>query len=293
VLGKSARPPRVKARAIDAAIDAGQRRWPNWGGPKLKYGMTPGRCTKMQCAQFEQAIEEQPDGPLPAAASLHLEACDNCRVLWNDLDVIRATSREWGAEDPVPSPRIWIALRAQLESEGLIHAPIHNPAHAPHPAGWLAALFGGSPGSAPRLSLAGACLTLLLVAGALTSMRIDLAVGSFSTDRSSGGVLSIVNPTAIPARSAPNGAVASEADLNQTLERDIKRVMAALPGRNPSLAISLQQNLGIVDNLIAVCEKSMREQPDNPVVRQYLYGAYQQKAVLLSTAIDRTTLEDR
>jgi hypothetical protein len=51
--------------------------------------------------------------------------------------------------------------------------------------------------------------------------------------------------------------------------------------------------LGIVDNLIAVCEKSMREQPDNPVVRQYLYGAYQQKAVLLATAIDRSTLEVR
>ncbi len=32
----------------------------------------------------------------------------------------------------------------------------------------------------------------------------------------------------------------------------------------------------------------MREQPDNPAVRQYLYGAYQQKAVLLATAIDRS-----
>jgi hypothetical protein len=247
----------------------------------------------MQCAQFEQAIEEQPDGPLPAAASLHLEACSNCRGLWNDLDVIRATSSAWGAEEPVPSQRIWIALRAQLEAEGLIHAPIHDPVHAPRPAGWLAALFGASGGSAPRLSLAGACLALLLVAGALTSMRIDPGLGSFSADRASGGVLSIVNPTAIPFRAAPNTPVVSETDLNQTLEGDIKRVMAALPGRNPSLAISLQQNLGIVDNLIAACEKSMREQPDNPVVRQYLYGAYQQKAVLLSTAIDRTTLEDR
>jgi hypothetical protein len=122
-------------------------------------------------------------------------------------------------------------------------------------------------------------------------MRIDPSVGRLSADRVS-GVLSVVNPEAITPTAAPTPAP-TEPDLNQTLEGDIKRVMAALPGRNPSLAISLQQNLGIVDNLIAVCEKSMREQPDNPIVRQYLYGAYQQKAVLLSTAIDRTTLEDR
>jgi hypothetical protein len=73
----------------------------------------------------------------------------------------------------------------------------------------------------------------------------------------------------------------------------MERVMASLPGQNASLAMSLEENLGIVDHLIAACEKSMREQPDNPAVRQYLYGAYQQKAVLLATAIDRTTLEDR
>jgi hypothetical protein len=248
----------------------------------------------MQCAQFERAIEEQPDGPLPPAATLHLEACSNCRLLWNDLDLIRVAGSAWGAEESVPSPRVWVALRAQLESEGLIHGPIHDvrdAARVPSPAGWLAVWFGGSRGSAPRLSLAGACLALLLVAGALTTMRIDPAIGRLSADRVS-GVLSIVNPAAIPPTAAPTPVI-SVAELNQTLEGDIKRVMAALPGRNPSLAISLQQNLGIVDNLIAVCEKSMREQPDNPVVRQYLYGAYQQKAVLLSTAIDRTPLEDR
>jgi hypothetical protein len=244
----------------------------------------------MQCTQFERAIEEQPDGPLPVAANLHLETCTNCRLLWDDLDLIRVAGSAWGAEESAPSPHVWVALRAQLESEGLIRGPVRGAARVPSPAGWLPSWFG-SLGSAPRLSLAGAYLALLVVAGALTTMRIDPSVGRLSADRVS-GVLSIVNPAAIAPTAAPTP-VPTESDLNQTLEGDIKRVMAALPGRNPSLAISLQQNLGIVDNLIAACEKSMREQPDNPIVRQYLYGAYQQKAVLLSTAIDRTTLEDR
>ena len=40
-------------------------------------------------------------------------------------------------------------------------------------------------------------------------------------------------------------------------------------------------------------EKSVREQPSDPLAREYLYGAYQQKAVLLATALDRSTLEEK
>ena len=49
----------------------------------------------------------------------------------------------------------------------------------------------------------------------------------------------------------------------------------------------------MVDNLIVLCEKSVRENPDNPMAREYLYGAYQQKASLLAAAMDRSTLENR
>jgi len=38
-----------------------------------------------------------------------------------------------------------------------------------------------------------------------------------------------------------------------------------------------------------MCEKDVREQPENEMAREYLYGAYQQKAELLSTAMDRST----
>jgi hypothetical protein len=83
------------------------------------------------------------------------------------------------------------------------------------------------------------------------------------------------------------------AGLGSTLDGNFKQVMASLPARDVALADSFQHNLGIVNDLIAVCEKSVREQPDNDMAREYLYGAYQQKAVLLATAMDRSTLEDR
>ena len=59
-------------------------------------------------------------------------------------------------------------------------------------------------------------------------------------------------------------------DLGATLDGDLKRVFDSLPEGNPVLASSLRENLGIVDNLIAVCEKSVREQPDDPMARDYL-----------------------
>jgi hypothetical protein len=53
---------------------------------------------------------------------------------------------------------------------------------------------------------------------------------------------------------------------------------------------SIRRNLNIVDNFIAMCEKDVREQPENDMAREYLYGAYEQKAELLATAMDRSTM---
>jgi hypothetical protein len=41
-----------------------------------------------------------------------------------------------------------------------------------------------------------------------------------------------------------------------------------------------------------MCEKSVREEPQNDVAREYLYGAYQQKAELLAMMVERGALGD-
>ena len=60
--------------------------------------------------------------------------------------------------------------------------------------------------------------------------------------------------------------------------------------RDAAVTDSIHRNLGIVDNFIVLCEKSVREQPDNEMAREYLYGAYEQKAELLATAMDHGTM---
>jgi hypothetical protein len=65
-----------------------------------------------------------------------------------------------------------------------------------------------------------------------------------------------------------------------------------IPGLRKDAAVtdSIRRNLNIVDNFIAMCEKNVREQPENDMAREYLYGAYEQKAELLATAMDRSTM---
>lgn len=51
--------------------------------------------------------------------------------------------------------------------------------------------------------------------------------------------------------------------------------------------VSLRQNLDIVDKFIADCEQRVKEEPRDDLAREYLTGAYQQKAELLSTMMER------
>ena len=219
-----------------------------------------------QCAQFERMLEEQPDGPLSVEAATHLEDCAECRVLWDDIEVIRKAGGEWGSQQVEPPEYLWTVLRRQLESEGLIR-------ERPVERSWFAAWFG----AAPRWALAGASISLLLIAAMLVAYQ-----------KSESGA-STVLPVRLNISAQRPKLVAS--DLGKALDGDLKRVFDSLPEGNSELTSSLRENLGIVDNLIAVCEKSVREEPNNPMARDYLYGAYEQKAVLLEAAMDRSDLE--
>jgi anti-sigma factor RsiW len=222
--------------------------------------------TTMQCTEFEEILDQQPDGPLPAAALSHLHSCPHCGALMEELGAIRAAGRELGASEPAPPVQMWTLLRAQLESEGLIR-------EAKRPA-WFAEWFGLS----PRFAVAGASVALLVIAGSLVSFQ-SAPPAAMRLDR--------VRPN-LSLSAGPVGV-----ELNRTLDGDLARVVASLSERDASLATSVQKNLGIVDNLIVMCEKSVRENPGNQMARDYLYGAYQQKAALLAAATERSTLENQ
>lgn len=220
----------------------------------------------MQCEQFEQILEQQ-DGALPQPALAHMETCDVCRALSADFRTIREMASEIGTE--VPPERVWISLRNQLEAEGLIVSPqdvSRNAGRSSH--GWWTVF--------QRPAIAGAFLGLVLAAaGAI-------------------GFLSNAPQTAVQSQVAPAQETSPVLTADNVFKEEVLTVgNDSVPGvqrQDTAVTASIRRNLQLVDNLIAICEKSVREQPDNPMARDYLYGAYQQKAELLAAATSHSMI---
>jgi hypothetical protein len=222
----------------------------------------------MQCDQFEQILERQDDAPLPESARAHSESCETCRALVADLREIRDIAMEAGGDGIAPPEHIWIALRNQLEAEGIIHGTGRDTGQASRVLrhGWWTVF--------QRPALAGSFLALILVAAMAITFRQDSSPVAMNPQ------LALQQETS-PVPSA------------QSVFKDEVLIVGddSIPGYQKEDAVvtaSIRRNLGIVDNFIAMCEKNVREQPDNQMAREYLYGAYQQKAELLATVTSRS-----
>lgn len=222
----------------------------------------------MQCEQFEQILEQQENAALPTRALAHLEGCGACRSLSADFGAIREIASELGVEGIAPPERVWVYLRNQLEAEGLIQGPQTASARrGPGGRAWWAVLQGPA--------VAGVFLGLVLAAAS--------TIGYWSN---------LPHAAAHYSEFAPQQEVSSVPTADSVFKEEVLTVgNDSIPGlQRQDIAVrdSIRRNLQIVDNFIAICEKSVREQPDNQMAKEYLYGAYQQKAELLATATSRS-----
>src|SRR5262249_48269859 len=183
------------------------------------------------------------------------------------LDPTEAAAGSLATDELDPPARIWNSLRLQLESKGLVRTP--SPAGASRSAaGWLANWWP----SVSRPVLSGAYLAFLVLAAVLVGI-----VGSRNLGRD---------------ETPPPAAIQASASLNKQLSNVPERTVSAMPRSDPAVTASLRQHLDLVDNYIALCEKSVREEPQNQMAREYLYAAYQQKADLLALMADRDAVGD-
>ena len=111
------------------------------------------------CNEFLNQLGDWMESKRSADARAHLTICGDCRALVTDLAAIQETAPSLAFDDPEPSPRVWLAVRSQLEREGVIRTERHGAA-----AGlmrWLDDAFA----AIPRPALAGAYLVALLALG--------------------------------------------------------------------------------------------------------------------------------
>jgi hypothetical protein len=214
----------------------------------------------MRCDDFFEAFQKE--GELSPEAKHHLGECANCRVLVEDLRLIASTAPSLAVLDAAPPERLWISLHSALEKEGLI-AGVH-PAWGASFGRWLDEMFN----AVPRPAVAGAYLAAIL---AISLAIVGPLRQHFGENRFAGAA-----PVASP--------------LNAQLDSAEQDAIASLGDSSPAVTASLQNSLAVVDNHIALCEKSLSEDPTSEATRDYLYEAYQQKADLLAQISERGAL---
>jgi hypothetical protein len=206
----------------------------------------------MQCREVELVLSQEGFVPVPDAARAHLAGCSSCKNFIADLAALVATAHLLPAEVEPPR-RVWHALRAQLEQEGIIRPAEQR--------SWRA---GFSDFFRQRV-LATSAVGLLIAAAA---------------------ALQIERPAAQPTE-ARNAYDSVYEDTSLTLNNDEAHLPAMPLAGTSAVDVSLRQNLDIVDKFIADCEQRVKEQPLDDLAREYLTGAYQQKAELISVMMER------
>jgi hypothetical protein len=201
------------------------------------------------CGQFDDESENWLAGRRSPAFAGHLASCARCRHVLADWASIRAAASELALSQPEPPAHIWKLLEVQLRTEGII-APAVSPMRK-----WSAIL----PRLVSRPVLSAAYVAVLLVAGALVSSEMSHRAGQ-----------EVVNtPDEQPALISENQAFQSWSDPD------------------PEITATLRQNLTMVDNDISLCKKSVREEPQSELARDYLNDAYEQRAELLANMVER------
>jgi len=266
----------------------------------------------MQCKDFEAVLEQEGLDALPLAARSHLAECLGCQSLFADLSVIVSSAKILPAEVEPPA-RLWVALRAQMTAEGLIKETVPVPVEK---AGWwqgLSTLFK------PRiLGTVGAGLVLAFAAfltvhrnpvatrpGAPTATAsvapVPAPVQQAATQPVSPApvasapapqVTARVKPPSNPAPATSHGLQPSPSD---TVYGAGTLVGMQDPGQGPVGAslrgsveadASLRDNLRVINQVIAECQKHLKKHPNDELAREYLASAYQQKAQLVAAILD-------
>lgn len=218
------------------------------------------------CDAFIDQLDSWMNGVRPAEAREHLAGCRNCRSLADDFTAISVTARSL-ADEADPPAYLWNSIRAQLEHEGIIR----EPRAAVIPVIPVLPKPGRSWFGLPRPAFASAFAAVVLLAG--------LAVRGPLTQR-------------INDYRWMQGTQQSTAPLTAQLDT-VEHATVVSFRSNPVVEAALHKNLAIVDNYIALCEKSVREDPQSEMARDFLYDAYQQKADLLAQMTEQQGMNDQ
>jgi anti-sigma factor RsiW len=221
----------------------------------------------MNCTRSAEEIQALIDGTLAPirAAELerHLDTCDACRALADDLRRIHDLAASLDA--PSPADHVWLQVAGRLRQEGRVRDQPAAVATDRHQYVWL--------GIAAALVLAvGASLLLLLpqFTGTTDPARTALEGNAAAADPVQSGVEDL--------RKAEQLLQSGVAKLKEGLGTEDQALPAEMAG-------TLDRNLRILDQAIAESSDALQKEPQNVAARNSLFDALQRKISLLQDTI--------
>lgn len=218
----------------------------------------------MRCRHYQDVIQELVDGTLGpvrrAELQTHLEQCDDCRALVDDLKKIRDAAS--ALDRPAPPDHVWMQIAGRLRQEGRVTSAALAPTRH---TGWLALV-------AALVVAVGASIYVLL------PMRSQQAATTASAPAGNATATDTVQSIADDLQIAEQHYQAAidklqkAADLN---DGTIDRQTAAV----------LQKNLQVINGAIAESRQALQTDPQSAPARESLFEALRQKVTLLQDTI--------
>jgi anti-sigma factor RsiW len=227
----------------------------------------------MVCERYHDAIQEMVDGTLgPIRRSelqIHLDQCDDCRALLQDMERIRDLAAS--LDRVAPPDRVWLQVAGRLRQEGRLSPPaaIRQPARHHYALVAIAAAL---------VLAVGASLIVLLPAVRGSRQPSAPATAAQRTPGNAEPAAAVQGDIEAEFRAAEQHYQAAITKLEEAAKSDQSSI-------DPQTAAMLQKNLQVIDQAIAESRAAFRSEPTSTPARTSLFEALKRKVSLLQDTI--------
>lgn len=222
----------------------------------------------MACQQYLNSIHEAVDGTIGsirrAELELHVDTCDACRALLEDMRKIRDAAAALPLFDA--PDRAWLQIAGRLRQEGRItETPTPQAARRGH-AIWLAAA------AAVIIAVASAVLLLTRTPSGPAPQSTTAAGAGNAADQNS-------------VETVQSKVDAAQQEFEKAIAELEKVARANQDALDPGTSATIDKNLGILDQAIADNRAAVTAEPASAAARETLFQALRSKVSLLQDTI--------
>ena len=243
----------------------------------------------MTCSEVQRVLPEMMDGAPNNELQAHLEKCPACSDLVAELELISIEAHQL-VESNEPSPRVWLAIAAELRSEGLIRDPEAKPGRpvlVPTErrrwnAWWLVPVAAALLVAASYVGMRKPATQIAEKPAVVAPANApDLAAQS-NQQKPAPQVAETKRPVPID-RSLDEPSVSAPVQVVSTEDRQF---LDDVVQRSPRMKAEFESQLRAVNSYIRDAEAYLKQNPGDEDARQHVMAAYEQKAMLYQMALN-------